>query len=214
MPNNDYYYYYYYSYYESIANMDKFEKHCADRLSSNTRAAYDVEGTKLKTWLKNHSTFGSKCYRGNNLVLRNVTDTMLSTYVGTFTEYASDRGKRKLGDYKSVDYMWKLHASIKYLYSSANLPLPGKYEINFLDFITGFKNNHADAKQIGNCGSQASDRLTAEGYFQLAKLAISGDDKFFVHCFLIWGWNMFTRAGNTGDIKTGNDMLIKLKHFN
>ena len=82
--------------------MDKFEKHCADRLSSNTRAAYDVEGTKLKTWLKNHSTFGSKCYRGNNLVLRNVTDTMLSTYVGTFTEYASDRGISKNLGYKLV----------------------------------------------------------------------------------------------------------------
>lgn len=184
---------------------DKFLMHCADKLHSKTRKAYEVEEAKFKTWLKNDERYAPTCYTEDIFVISNVTTEMLIEYIGDFTVFKCKRGKRKEGDLKSVEYIWKVQSAIKYAFDKAKVQLPADYEQLFDGFITGFKNNHADAKQLGNCGSQASDRLTAEGYLQLAKLAITGCDKSFVHCFLIWGWNMFTRCGNTADIKTGND---------
>ena len=77
----------------------------------------------------------------------------------------------------------------------------------FTKYISGFERNIAQARQSGELKSSGSDLLPVEGYLELAKLALQSDC-FFCHCFLVQGWNVSTRCGNTSSIKTGRNSYI------
>ena len=195
-----------------------------DRLAQVTWDNYKSVYAKFQQWIKSISEYKLVCFENDKFLLKNVTLAMLTTYYGDNKYHKKTCGKRKVGDLYSESHAFKIHASIKAEYSKANINLPDGYDaVNCLlytvlliylqyclfrqafgKYMSGFERNVAKARHRGELPSEASDRLPVSGYIDLSILAIQSETRY-VHAILIFGWNLFSRCGNTISIKTGNN---------
>ena len=182
---------------------DFFERMQSESKLPATHENYDRRSKAFIAWLKRKYP---ECWdEDSKFQLSRVTTPMVCEYIAVTSQKAD-------GTLLAPSTPESNHSAIVDMYRTARLRLPDGLNVEWLQFIKGFKNRTADNIAAGIQATAGSDKLTFEQYRMLSGLAVASKT-FYAHGFLVLAWNLMSRARSTGNVKFehlrwDNDHLI------